>query len=164
MNLRAGCGTVKAMTGRKPFQIPTLGPVYVPPGGPPQGPGPSKEICPRMGEESIYRMCADFYAELERSPIRPLFSPDMPAASRKLAAFLIQICGGPPRYSEQYGDPMMRARHLAIPINEEARQIWLGAFGKVLAGADRKYGFPAEHLPGFKAFLESFSGWMVNRR
>lgn len=139
-------------------------PVHVPPSGPPQGPGPSKEIYGRMGEAAIFRMCADFYAALEQSPIRPMFSSDMKAASEKLAAFLVGICGGPPLFRQRYGEPMMRARHLSFPIDEAARRTWLDCFRRVLAEAPARYGFPAEHLPGFLEFLEGFSGWMVNRR
>lgn len=139
-------------------------PIFVPPGGPPQGPGPSPEIFARMGEENLYRMCADFYQEIERSPIRPLFSPDLPAASRRIAAFLIGLCGGPPVYRQQHGEPMMRARHLAFPIDERARQVWLDCFKRVLERAPERYQFPAEHLPGFIRFLEGFSAWMVNRK
>ena len=39
--------------------------IHVPPGGPPQGPGPSRELYGRMGEDAIFRMCRDFYARLE---------------------------------------------------------------------------------------------------
>ena len=139
-------------------------PPYVPPSGPPQGPGPNPEIYARMGEANIFRLCADFYAELERSPIRPLFSDDMKAASEKLAAFLVGVCGGPPLFRQRYGEPMMRARHLAFAIDEAARRTWLDCFRKVLQPAPEKYGFPPEHLPGFLAFLDAFSAWMVNRR
>jgi hemoglobin len=144
----------------KPARAPE---VFVPPGGPPQGPGPSPEIYARMGEAGIFRMCEDFYREIERSPIRPLFSEDLPEASRKIAAFLVGVCGGPPLYRSQYGEPRMRARHLAFPIDEPARQAWLGCFRKVLEDAPARYGFPAEHLSGFLRFLDEFSAWMVNR-
>src|SRR5262245_8317321 len=53
--------------------------IYTPPTGPPQGPGPSKEIYSLMGEENIFRMMSDFYKELERSDVRSLFPPDMQA-------------------------------------------------------------------------------------
>jgi hypothetical protein len=39
---------------------------------------------------------------------------------------------------------------------------WLGCFERVLVRAPERYGFPAEHLPGFRAFLDGFSLWMVN--
>ena len=139
-------------------------PPYIPPGGPPQGPGPSKEIYARMGEENIFRMCADFYALIEQSPIRPMFSDDLPEASKNLAAFFVGLCGGPPLFRQRRGEPMMRARHLAFAIDEKARRIWLDCFFRTLDSAEQKYNFPAEHLPGFKQFLEDFSGWMVNRR
>lgn len=138
--------------------------VFVPPSGPPQGPGPSPEIYARMGEEAIFRMCADFYEELGRSPIRPLFSADLRAASERFAAFLVGVCGGPPLYRQRHGEPMMRARHLPFAIDEEARQVWLACFRRTLDEAPRRHGFPAEHLPGFLRFLEDFSAWMVNRR
>jgi truncated hemoglobin YjbI len=56
----------------------------------------------------------------------------------------------------------MRARHLAFVITPRAREEWLGCFDRVLADAPARYGFPAQHLPGFRAFLRDFSLWMVN--
>jgi hemoglobin len=41
--------------------------------------------------------------------------------------------------------------------------VWLGCFERVLEGADVKYAFPPQHLQGFKDFLVSFSGWMINK-
>jgi hemoglobin len=139
------------------------GEVYTPPEGPPQE-APSREIFARMGQENIFRMCADFYAALEKSEIRPLFPADMAQASQKLAAFLTGLLGGPPLYHERHGPPRMRARHLPFAIDEKARGIWLECFREILKNAPARYGFPAEHLPGFIRFLESFSAWMVNRK
>jgi hemoglobin len=116
-----------------------------------------------MGEKNIFRMMVDFYRELEQSELRPLFPGDMEAASRKSALFFIGLLGGPPVYVEKHGSPRMRARHLPFPIDEHARQIWLGCFEKVLADAEQKYDFPAQHLAGFRRFLHDFSAWMVNK-
>src|SRR5262245_54074070 len=137
--------------------------IYTPPGGPPQGPGPSREIYGLMGDENIYRMMSDFYAELGRSEVRHLFPPDLEAASRKSAAFFIGLLGGPPIYVEKYGSPRMRARHLPFEIDETARKVGLPSLEKTLENADTKYGFPLQHLQSFKDFLISFSGWMVNK-
>jgi hemoglobin len=136
--------------------------IYTPPGGPPQGPGPSSEIYGIMGEANIFRMMSDFYKELEQSEVRHLFPSNMEEASKKSAAFFVTILGGPPLYFEKYGPPRMRARHLPFQIDERARQIWLGCFDKTLEGAHVKYQFPQQHLEGFKDFLKSFSAWMVN--
>jgi len=136
--------------------------VYVPPIDPSQIPAPSREIYGRMGEENIVRMMEDFYAELERSSLKPLFPADMMAASRKSAVFFIGLLGGPPLYHQRYGNPMMRARHMAFTITPRAREEWLGCFERVLARATERYRFPAEHLAGFRTFLHGFSLWMVN--
>lgn len=137
---------------------------HVPAGGPPQGVGPSREIYDLMGEENIFRMCRDFYKEIEHSTIRPMFSPDLPAASEKIAAFLVGLFGGPPLYMQRFGNPMMRARHLPFAIDETARQEWLRCFKTTLVDAEKKYNFPGQHLPGFITFLDEFSAWMVNRK
>jgi hemoglobin len=137
--------------------------IHIPPGGPPQGPGPSHEIYKVMGEANIFRMISDLYKEIEKTEIRHLFPADMEEASKKSAAFFVGILGGPPLYIEKYGSPRMRARHLPFEIDEGARQIWLGCFDRVLENADTKYQFPLEHMPGFREFLKGFSAWMVNK-
>jgi hypothetical protein len=43
--------------------------IDTPPGGPPEGPGPSKDISGAMGEENIFRMMADFYGQFRRALI-----------------------------------------------------------------------------------------------
>src|SRR2546426_217323 len=111
-------------------------PIYTPSNGPPQGPGPSREIYPLMGEENIFKMMSDFYKALEKSSVRDLFPPEMQEASRKSAKFFVQVLGGPPLYVIDHGPPRMRARHLPFEIDEAARQVWLGCFEKTLENAD----------------------------
>ena len=137
--------------------------IYTPPGGPPQGPGPNNEIYAIMGEANIFKMMSDLYKELEKSEVRRLFPADMEEASKKSALFFITLLGGPPLYFQKFGSPRMRARHLPFEIDENARQVWLGCFDRVLENADVKYHFPLQHLDGFKEFLRSFSAWMVNK-
>ena len=117
-----------------------------------------------MGEAQIYRMLEDFYRELEKSTsLRSMFPADMIASSRKSAAFFVGLLGGPPQYQQRYGSPMLRARHMPFPIDEAARQEWLACFDRVLDRAVNDYGFPQQHLAGFRTFLREFSGWMVNK-
>lgn len=135
---------------------------YVPPGGPPAVARPDPAIYARMGEERITAMILEFYEELARSSIRPMFPEDMPAAGAKTALYFVQLLGGPPLFEQRYGAPRLRQRHLKFPITEESRRVWLECFGRVLDRAPGRYGFPSEHMPGFRAFLEAFSAWMVN--
>ena len=138
----------------RPIHVPSIDPAQIAP--------PSREIYALMGEANIFRMMEDFYRELERSSLRALFPADMMAASRKSAAFFVGLLGGPPLYHQRHGNPMMRARHLPFAITPSAREEWLACFERVLAHAPERYGFPAPHLPGFRAFLRDFSLWMVN--
>lgn len=138
--------------------------IHVPPVDPAGISPPSREIFARMGQDRIFAMLEDFYGELERaSPaLRALFPADMPAASRRSAAFYVGLLGGPPLYHERYGNPMMRARHLPFPITVALRDEWLACFNRVLDRASERHAFPAEHLAGFREFLRGFSMWMVN--
>jgi len=136
--------------------------VYVPPIDPAGIAGPNPEIYAAMGKDNIYRMIEDLYRELGASPIRPMFPPDLAASSRKSAAFFVQLLGGPQEYSERFGPPRMRARHLAFTITPSAREAWLACFERVLGRAVEDYAFPADHLSSFREFLRRFSQWMVN--
>ena len=136
---------------------------YVPPEGPPQE-RPNPKIYQEMGEANIFKMLEDFYSELGKSEIRHLFPSDMVQASKKSGAFFVFLLGGPPLYQERYGSPMMRQRHMAFAIDDNARQIWLDCFRKTLVDAEVNYQFPQEYLPEFIQFLERFSLWMVNTK
>jgi len=125
-------------------------------------PGPDQRIYPLIGRDAIYRLIEDFYRELEVSSIRTMFPGDMHESAQRSAAFFVQLLGGPPEYNQRYGNPRMRARHMPFPITEEARQIWVGCFERVLEHASDNYGFPEEHLETFRRFLDGFSRWMVN--
>jgi len=140
-------------------------PVYTPPGGPPTNTSVSKQIHAHMGDENIRAMISAFYDELVRSPVAHLFpgTPEgLAEAKDRSASFFIFLLGGEPVYQRKYGPPMMRARHMPFRIDEAARTAWLACFDRVLDEAPEKYGFPAEHLSGFRDFLGKFSAWMVN--
>lgn len=110
-------------------------------------------------------MLADFYCLLGESEIRHMFptsDTELRNASKKSAAFFVQITGGPPLYQQQFGPPQMRARHIPFAINEAAKNEWLRCFFKVLDVAPHKYGFPPALITEFKTWLKQFAAWMVN--
>lgn len=134
--------------------------LFVPPGGPPQGPPPPREILTAIGEDGIRQLLIAHYQNLGASEIQNLFPKDLERAALKSADFFIQLLGGPPYYSQKYGPPRMRARHLPFPITPEAQETWLRCFRQALDDN----GFPGEYREDFEAFLISFSSWMVNTR
>jgi hemoglobin len=137
-------------------------PVHTPAGGPPRVERPSRAILEAIGEEGVFRLLEALYAELEGTDLRPMFPEDMALASRRSAAFFVELLGGRPLFSHAFGPPRMRARHLPFEIDERARRIWLACFRRALEREGPELGFPEEHLPGLVAFLEGFSAWMVN--
>jgi hemoglobin len=119
-----------------------------------------------LGEAGLTRLLQDFYLELGRSPIAHLFPQGeeaLLAAGAKSALFFAGVLGGPPLYAQRVGPPRMRARHLPFAIDQAARGHWLACWEPVLKDAGKRYGFPEQHLPGFRGFLEAFSAWMVNK-
>ncbi len=137
---------------------------FVPKSGPPAPFSRTLGIFESMGEENIEKMIEDFYLELGRSKIAHLFPKNLVKASRKSAAFFVFLLGGPPLYHQRYGPPMMRKRHMAFSIDENAKQEWMRCFKKIFETAEVSYNFPKEHKEDFLKFLDSFASWMVNKK
>jgi hemoglobin len=85
------------------------------------------------GEPAIRQIVETFYPIVQRDPkIGPLFPEDIDPVKEKQFLFLTQFFGGPPLYSMQYGHPMMRARHLHVPITVERADAWLDCMREAL--------------------------------
>ncbi len=136
--------------------------IHTPAGGPPEVDRPSPEIFAVMGDDGIRRMIHCFYGHLAHSDIQEMFVGDMNEAADRSADYFVQLLGGPPVFQQKYGPPRLRARHIPFEISENARQVWIGCFETTLDGADDAFGFPMQHMDGFKQFLDAFSAWMVN--
>ncbi|MBN2530649.1 MAG: hypothetical protein JXR76_29955 [Deltaproteobacteria bacterium] len=141
--------------------------IHIPAGGPPDTTPPPTEIYQKMGKDGIFAMLSDFYLRLGDSEIKGMFPASRDAlmeASKKSAAFFVQICGGPMDYTSTYGPPRLRARHMPFEIRENDKQVWLSCFFDVLSDAPNRYAFPLEHMDAFKSWLVAMANWMVNRR
>ncbi|WP_284645007.1 globin domain-containing protein [Paenibacillus silviterrae] len=85
------------------------------------------------GPEGIRRIVEAFYPKVQQHPkLGPLFPEDITPVMEKQYLFLTQFFGGPPLYSEQYGHPMMRARHLPFEITPERAAAWLSCMANAL--------------------------------
>ncbi|RHX91759.1 bacitracin resistance protein BacA [Leptospira stimsonii] len=131
---------------------------FIPPGGPP-GPVPGLQLVfNAVGELSLRKLVSDFYDQIPQSSIAFMFPKNVEESKTKSADFLIQVTGGPPLYSQNYGPPRMRARHLPFPIDEKARRVWLSCYRKALDGWEAD----SVQKEILWSFLKDFSGWMVN--
>lgn len=80
-----------------------------------------------IGPERLRFLVNQFYEEVFANEIlKPLFSKSKRLdIENKQFQFLSQFLGGPNLYSDQYGHPKMRMRHLPHAINEKAKEEWL---------------------------------------
>jgi hemoglobin len=87
----------------------------------------------QIGEENIALLVTRFYdLVFEDKTISPLFKTDKALIKEKQRLFLTQYFGGPALYSEVYGHPKMRARHLPHPIGTREAEAWLSCMSQAL--------------------------------
>ncbi len=84
----------------------------------------------RLGGETGVRALVDrFYDLMDSLPeayvVRKLHPADLSMSREKLFLFLSGWLGGPALYTERYGDPRLRARHLPFAIGVQERDVWL---------------------------------------
>ncbi|MCM3632635.1 MULTISPECIES: globin domain-containing protein [Paenibacillus] len=86
------------------------------------------------GADTIRKIVEAFYPKVQKNPeIGPLFPEDITPVMEKQYMFLTQFFGGPMLYTEAYGHPMMRARHMPFPITEKSANAWLSCMKEALA-------------------------------
>jgi hemoglobin len=86
------------------------------------------------GEDALKQLVVRFYARVQKQPLlAPLFPEDIEPLRDKQFLFLSQFLGGPSLYSDLYGHPMMRARHMPFPITAAHADAWLQCMGEALA-------------------------------
>ena len=91
----------------------------------------------RLGEErGIEAIATSLYGWMAQLPeaahIHSLHKMGTDEVSRRLVAFLSRFFDGPDKYREQYGEPMMRRRHMRIPIGPAERDAWMLCMHKSL--------------------------------
>ncbi|MCM3291880.1 globin [Paenibacillus sp. MER 180] len=85
------------------------------------------------GEATVRKMVEAFYPRVQAHPLlAPLFPEDIMPVMERQFMFLTQFFGGPSLYSDQFGHPMMRARHLPFPITRDRADAWLGCMREAL--------------------------------
>jgi hemoglobin len=80
----------------------------------------------RLGDSNLQLLVNRFYdLVFDNDQISHLFKTDKNVIKEKQRLFLTQFLGGPPLYSNQYGHPQLRARHLPHPIAADDAVAWL---------------------------------------
>lgn len=88
------------------------------------------------GDAKVRELVTRFYDLMDAGPefagIRRLHKPDLSPAREKLTLFLSGWLGGPQLYTERFGHPMLRARHLPFSIGVAERDQWLACMGRAM--------------------------------
>ncbi|OIK09456.1 globin [Bacillus sp. MUM 116] len=78
------------------------------------------------GQETIDQLVNAFYPRVYADKdLSPLFEGDMKEIMRKQRMFLPQFLGGPALYSQEFGPPAMRERHLPFQVTPNRAKAWL---------------------------------------
>lgn len=120
-----------------------------------------KTIYEEIGrQETIDKLVNAFYPRVYADPeLRPLFEGEMEEIKRKQRMFLPQFLGGPALYSQEFGPPAMRGRHLPFEVTPRRAACWL----RCMKEAFEEIGL--DQQPAGQAFydrLTQVAGIMVN--
>lgn len=104
----------------------------------------------RLGEENLRLLVERFYdLVFSHERISHLFKTDKEVIKEKQRLFLTQFLGGPALYSERYGHPQMRARHMPHSITEDDASAWLSCMATALGSLDISEEFKDELFQRF---------------
>lgn len=121
---------------------------------------PDRNLYAALGESTFRGLVDAFYRRVDADPdLRRIFPADLAEGREKQFLFLIQLFGGPQRYTEQHDDPRLRFRHLPFAIDRAARDRWLD---HMLASIE-EVGIPEPHASVLRAYFQQFSLHMINR-
>lgn len=85
-----------------------------------------RSIYDEIGPEKIDELVRAFYPKVYADEhLIPIFNGDINEIMEKQRLFLTQFTGGPALYSEKYGRPMMRKRHLVHEVTPTRAKSWL---------------------------------------
>lgn len=118
----------------------------------------------RLGGEAKVRQLVDhFYDLMELEPayagLRTLHPTTLEGSRDKLFWFLCGWLGGPSHYTDRFGHPRLRARHLPFSIGIAERDQWLHC----MAQAMDELGIDPHLADRLAAAFFNTADWMRNR-
>ncbi|WP_339274545.1 globin [Paenibacillus sp. FSL W8-0426] len=85
------------------------------------------------GEQGVRALVEAFYPIVQQNEqLAPLFPEDIRPVMEKQFMFLSQFFGGPALFSEAFGHPMMRARHMGFEVTVQRAEAWLACMDQAL--------------------------------
>jgi hemoglobin len=92
------------------------------------------------GESVVLALCERFYDLMDLEPayaaLRSVHGPDLAQARQKLFWFLCGWLGGPSYYTDRFGHPRLRMRHMPFAIGIRERDQWLACMDQAMQDTD----------------------------
>ena len=115
------------------------------------------------GDAGVRELVDRFYDLMELEPayreLRQVHGNTLESARDKLHLFLSGWLGGPPLYTDRYGHPMLRARHLPFAIGDLERDQWMACMVQAMA----ETGVPVALREPLRQAFQRTADWMRNR-
>jgi len=115
------------------------------------------------GESQVEALVERFYDLMELDPayaaLRAVHGPDLAQARQKLNWFLCGWLGGPQHYTERFGHPRLRMRHMPYTIGILERDQWLACMDQAMGEVGMA---EAVRLRLRDSFFQT-ADWMRNR-
>jgi hemoglobin len=115
------------------------------------------------GESQVHALVDRFYDLMDLEPgyaaLRAAHGTELANAREKLKMFLTGWLGGPQRYTEQFGHPRLRMRHMPFSIGIVERDQWLACMDQAM----QELGVDADLRRRLAQSFFQTADWMRNR-
>ena len=120
------------------------------------------------GEARVHQLVERFYDLMDLEPryaaLRAAHGPSLEQARQKLSWFLSGWLGGPQHYTDRFGHPMLRARHLPQSIGGHSigikeRDQWLACMDQAMG----ETGVPEDLRKRLRSSFFQTADWMRNK-
>ena len=115
------------------------------------------------GEAAVHALVERFYDLMDLEPayaqLRAVHCSTLENARQRLFWFLCGWLGGPQHYTDRFGHPMLRARHLPYAIGNAERDQWMACMRQAMGDA----GLDAALADGLANAFQGTADWMRNR-
>ena len=115
------------------------------------------------GEERVRVLVDRFYDLMDLEPgyaeLRATHGPDLSNARQRLFMFLCGWLGGPSYYTEQFGHPRLRMRHMPFAIGIKERDQWVACMDQAMGELQ----VPDDLRTRLKTSFFQTADWMRNK-
>jgi hemoglobin len=115
------------------------------------------------GDAKVRELVTRFYDLMELDPayahLRKVHGSSLATAREKLYEFLSGWLGGPSLYTDKYGHPMLRARHLPFAIGDLERDQWMACMRQAMEETEVPQGL----RPALGSAFQKTADWMRNK-